>query len=97
MLLNRVNRFVRKWKNRRLREDDDLEGMQRPEFRELSNAISCLQYVPLLPLLLCESAMSGNADEERMSFPPHMRNPCRTGPNGKREIELIVSLPPSLN
>lgn len=43
MLLNRVNRFVRKWKNRRLRDDDDLEGMQRPEFRELANAISCLQ------------------------------------------------------
>jgi len=45
VLLNRVNRFVRKWKNRHLRDDDDYEGMQRPEFRELANAAACLQYV----------------------------------------------------
>ncbi|GMK55398.1 hypothetical protein CspeluHIS016_0204540 [Cutaneotrichosporon spelunceum] len=43
VLLNRVNKFSRKWKNRRLRENDDLDGMQRPEFRELANAIACLQ------------------------------------------------------
>lgn len=43
VLLNRVNKFARKWKNRRLRENDDLDGMQRPEFRELANAIACLQ------------------------------------------------------
>jgi hypothetical protein len=42
-LMNRVNRFVRKWKNRHLREDDDLDGLQRPEFRELANAIACFQ------------------------------------------------------
>ncbi|KAL7422208.1 hypothetical protein Q5752_002854 [Cryptotrichosporon argae] len=43
IVLNRVNRFVRRWKNRRLREDDDLDGMVKPEFRELANAIACLQ------------------------------------------------------
>lgn len=43
VLLNRVNKFARKWKNRRLRDNDDLDGMQRPEFRELANAIACLQ------------------------------------------------------
>lgn len=43
VLLNRVNKFSRKWKNRRLRDNDDLDGMQRPEFRELANAIACLQ------------------------------------------------------
>lgn len=45
VLLNRVNKFVRRWKNRHLREDDDFDGMQRPEFRELANAAACLQYV----------------------------------------------------
>ena len=45
VLMNRVNRFVRKWKNRHLREDDDLDGMQKPEFRELANAVACLQWV----------------------------------------------------
>ena len=48
VLLNRVNRFVRKWKTRHLREDDDFEGMQRPEFRELANAAACLQWVYIL-------------------------------------------------
>ena len=43
VLMNRVNRFVRKWKNRHLREDDDLEGLNRAEFRELANAIACFQ------------------------------------------------------
>jgi len=43
VLLNRVVRFVRKWKNRHLRDDDDFEGMSRPEFRELANAAACLQ------------------------------------------------------
>lgn len=43
VLLNRVCKFARRWKNRRLREHDDLDGMQRPEFRELANAIACLQ------------------------------------------------------
>lgn len=43
VLLNRVNKFARKWKNRRMRDNDDLDGMQRPEFRELANAIACLQ------------------------------------------------------
>jgi hypothetical protein len=43
VLLNRVNRFARKWKNRHVREDDDFEGMQRPEFRELANSIACFQ------------------------------------------------------
>lgn len=43
VLLYRVNKFARKWKNRRLRDSDDLDGMQRPEFRELANAIACLQ------------------------------------------------------
>ncbi|BEI93175.1 uncharacterized protein CcaverHIS019_0508030 [Cutaneotrichosporon cavernicola] len=43
VLLNRVNKFSRKWKNRRLRDNDDLDGMHRPEFRELANAIACLQ------------------------------------------------------
>jgi hypothetical protein len=43
VLLNRVNKFARRWKNRRLRENDDLDGVQRPEFRELANAIACLQ------------------------------------------------------
>lgn len=42
-LLNRVNRFARKWKNRHLKDNDDFEGMQKPEFRELANAIACLQ------------------------------------------------------
>ncbi|EKD04083.1 hypothetical protein A1Q2_01558 [Trichosporon asahii var. asahii CBS 8904] len=43
VLLNRVCKFARRWKNRRLRDHDDLDGMQRPEFRELANAIACLQ------------------------------------------------------
>ncbi|RXK38329.1 hypothetical protein M231_04371 [Tremella mesenterica] len=43
VILNRVNRFVRKWKNRRIRDDDDLDGLQKPEFRELANAIACFQ------------------------------------------------------
>ena len=43
ILINRVNRFVRKWKNRHLRDDDDLDGLNRPEFRELANAIACFQ------------------------------------------------------
>ncbi|WVF72289.1 hypothetical protein IAT40_007102 [Kwoniella sp. CBS 6097] len=43
ILMNRVNRFARKWKNRHLRENDDHEGMNKPEFRELANAISCFQ------------------------------------------------------
>ena len=43
ILLNRVNRFVRKWKNRIMKDNDDFEGMTRPEFRELANAIACLQ------------------------------------------------------
>lgn len=43
VLLNRVNKFARKWKNRRMRDNDDLDGMLRPEFRELANAIACLQ------------------------------------------------------
>jgi len=42
-----VTRFVRKWKNRHIRDDDDLDGMNRAEFRELANAISCFQYVPV--------------------------------------------------
>ncbi|WVR05102.1 hypothetical protein IAU60_002114 [Kwoniella sp. DSM 27419] len=43
VLLNRVNKFVRKWKNRHLRDNDDFDGMNKPEFRELANAISCFQ------------------------------------------------------
>jgi hypothetical protein len=43
VLLHRVNRFVRKWKNRHLRDDDDFDGMAKPEFRELANAAACLQ------------------------------------------------------
>ncbi|OCF39471.1 hypothetical protein I317_06745 [Kwoniella heveanensis CBS 569] len=43
ILMNRVNRFARKWKNRHLRENDDYDGMNKPEFRELANAISCFQ------------------------------------------------------
>ncbi|ORY32255.1 hypothetical protein BCR39DRAFT_523592 [Naematelia encephala] len=43
VIMNRVTRFVRKWKNRHLRDDDDLDGLQRPEFRELANAIACFQ------------------------------------------------------
>jgi hypothetical protein len=43
--MNRVNKFVRRWKNRHIREDDDLEGMQRPDFKELSNAIALFQCV----------------------------------------------------
>ena len=41
--MNRANKFVRKWKNRHLREDDDYDGLQRPEFREINNAIACFQ------------------------------------------------------
>ncbi|WVQ71532.1 hypothetical protein IAR50_001071 [Cryptococcus sp. DSM 104548] len=43
ILMNRTNRFVRKWKNRHLRPNDDLEGMERPEFKELANSIACFQ------------------------------------------------------
>lgn len=43
ILLYRVNKFARKWKNRRLRDGDDMDGMQRPEFREYANALACLQ------------------------------------------------------
>ena len=45
ILLHRVTRFTRKWKNRHLREDDDIEGMRKPDFRELANNIACFQYV----------------------------------------------------
>jgi hypothetical protein len=43
IILHRVTKFARKWKNRHLAHDDDLQGMQRPEFKELTNAIACLQ------------------------------------------------------
>jgi hypothetical protein len=43
IITNRVNKFARKWKNRHLRDDDDLAGMNKPEFRELANDIACLQ------------------------------------------------------
>ncbi|OWZ59311.1 hypothetical protein C356_01070 [Cryptococcus neoformans c45] len=43
ILLNRANRFVRKWKNRHLRPNDDMDGMDKPEFRELANSIACFQ------------------------------------------------------
>lgn len=43
VVMNRVNKFARKWKNRHLRPNDDYDGMQRPDFRELANAIACLQ------------------------------------------------------
>jgi hypothetical protein len=43
VLLNRVNKFARRWKNRHLCEGDDFEGMQRHEFRELANSIACFQ------------------------------------------------------
>jgi hypothetical protein len=43
VLMNRVNKFVRKWKNRHLRDDDDFDGMQKPEFKELSNSIALFQ------------------------------------------------------
>jgi hypothetical protein len=45
VLLNRVNKFARKWKNRHVRDHDDYEGMARGEFRELANSIACFQYV----------------------------------------------------
>jgi hypothetical protein len=59
VLLNRVNKFARKWKNRRLRENDDLDGMQRPEFRELANAIACLQ-MSFPPALLDVAKLDDN-------------------------------------
>lgn len=43
VLLNRVTKFARKWKNRHVKEDDDYEGMSRPQFRELANSIACFQ------------------------------------------------------
>ncbi|WWD15819.1 hypothetical protein CI109_100243 [Kwoniella shandongensis] len=43
VLINRVNRFVRKWKNRHLRPGDDFDGLEKPEFKELANAIACFQ------------------------------------------------------
>lgn len=43
ILMNRTNRFVRKWKNRHLRPNDDMDGMDKPEFRELANSITCFQ------------------------------------------------------
>ncbi|ODN84683.1 hypothetical protein L202_00579 [Cryptococcus amylolentus CBS 6039] len=43
ILMNRTNRFVRRWKNRNLKPNDDLEGMERPEFKELANSIACFQ------------------------------------------------------
>lgn len=45
VLLNRVNKFARKWKNRHVRDHDDYEGMARGEFRELANSIACFQWV----------------------------------------------------
>lgn len=81
VLLNRVNRFVRKWKNRHLREDDDFDGMQRPEFRELANAAACLQWVNL----------ELNQLTNRMSFPPMLRNPAKLNNKKRLDIDLIVS------
>lgn len=43
ILTHRVTKFARKWKNRHLKDDDDLDGMQRPEFRELANGLACFQ------------------------------------------------------
>ncbi|WVO12766.1 hypothetical protein L204_100374 [Cryptococcus depauperatus] len=43
ILLNRANKFVRRWKNRRLQPNDDLDGLEKPEHKELVNAITCFQ------------------------------------------------------
>ncbi|WRT67022.1 uncharacterized protein IL334_003988 [Kwoniella shivajii] len=43
VLMNRVNKFVRRWKNRHMRDDDDFDGLNKPEFREIANAIACFQ------------------------------------------------------
>ncbi|WWC69552.1 uncharacterized protein I206_103494 [Kwoniella pini CBS 10737] len=50
VLMNRVTKFARRWKNRHLRDNDDFDGLNRPEFREIANAIACFQmsYPPSL-------------------------------------------------
>lgn len=65
VLMNRVNRFVRKWKNRHLREDDDYEGMQRPEFRDLANAVACLQWVLATDLYLPQDELPAEPAQPR--------------------------------
>jgi hypothetical protein len=86
VLLNRVNKFARKWKNRHLREDDDFDGMQRPEFRELANAAACLQWVLIVG--------SGGKLTNRMSFPPALRNPAKLNAKKMLDIDLIVRFDP---
>lgn len=41
--MHRVCKFIRKWKNRHLKDNDDLEGMEKADFKELAHAASCLQ------------------------------------------------------
>ncbi|WWC61219.1 uncharacterized protein I303_103799 [Kwoniella dejecticola CBS 10117] len=43
VLMNRVTKFARRWKNRHMRDNDDFDGLNRPEFREIANAIACFQ------------------------------------------------------
>ncbi|WWC85393.1 uncharacterized protein L201_000256 [Kwoniella dendrophila CBS 6074] len=43
VLLNRVNKFARRWKNRHMKDNDDFDGLNRSEFREIANAIACFQ------------------------------------------------------
>ena len=43
ILVYRAGRFVREWKNRHVREGDDLIGISLPEFKSLTNVIACFQ------------------------------------------------------
>ncbi|WVW83215.1 hypothetical protein I302_105233 [Kwoniella bestiolae CBS 10118] len=43
VLMNRVNKFARRWKNRHMKDNDDFDGLYKPEFREIANSIACLQ------------------------------------------------------
>ncbi|WVQ70202.1 uncharacterized protein L199_008427 [Kwoniella botswanensis] len=43
VLMNRTNKFARRWKNRHMRDNDDFDGLYKPEFREIANAIACFQ------------------------------------------------------
>ena len=45
VLAGRVARFQRKWRDRKLRPNDDLHGMQKADFKQLDSAISCFMCV----------------------------------------------------
>lgn len=85
ILSGRVARFQRRWRDRKLRPNDDFEGTQRAEFKQLDSAISCFLCVICYRLVF--------ADALRMSIPASLKNPlaktCSSGKSGL-DSDLLV-------